>query len=71
MRTYTGTHSPESVVKAARVAMRERRNIKVCAWCQGEAIKLALKDYRNVSHGICPACALKVMAEMKAQKEAR
>ena len=42
--------------------------ISICAWCSDsrEKTAAAIAQGYSVSHGLCPACAVKVDAEMKA-----
>lgn len=32
------------------------RLVYVCAWCVSDAVKDAIADLENISHGVCTAC---------------
>lgn len=49
----------DSATAARARAIREGRNgrlVYVCSWCVTDAVKAALADLDNLSHGICTPC---------------
>jgi hypothetical protein len=53
---------------AARATLKAGRLFSVCSYCQTDAMRSALKDLTNLTHGICDPCLEREKAAM--QKEA-